>query len=126
MNLGIFKVGVYFNGNTVAFPESDHILDQAVSVKMILDQLRRNIFSVAEDDKVFLPGVEIEISIFIHVAEVAGAEPAVLRDGLRSEFRIIDVAHHDGRTLDLDLTINKTNLASTNRFADRGDFSILP
>ena len=121
MDLGIFVVGIDLDLDRVVLAEGDDILDQAVAVKLVLDQLGGHILAVAEDDQVLLAAVQIEVAVLVHVAEISCAEPAVLRDCLRRQLRIIDVAHHDRGALDLDLAVHKPHLAAAHWPADRLD-----
>ena len=121
VDLGIFVIGIDLDRDAVSLAVSDDVLNQSLTVKFILDQLGRDVFSVAEDDQVLLAAGQIEISVLIHVAQVTGAQPAVFRDGFSREFGVIDVSHHHRGALDLDLSVHEADLTAAHGSADRGD-----
>src|SRR2546421_277248 len=54
-----------------------------------------NIFSFLGNDHVFLAARELQVAHLVETPEVAGQEPT-FDDGFRREFRLIQIARHDG------------------------------
>src|SRR5207302_7408415 len=62
-----------------------------------------NIFPFFGDDHVFLATCELQMTLAVKAAEVAGQKPAV-DDGFGRKFRLIQVAGHDGLAADTNFT----------------------
>src|SRR5713101_57868 len=105
--------------NEFAFVAKDHgVQDVGASLERVFDGLRGDEFSRRRLDQVFLAVGDEEIVVFVHVTDVAGAEPAVLAENFTSGFGIFVVALHDARTFDKDFPIfGGANLDVGNRFA---------
>ena len=69
-----------------------------------LDFLREDVLAVLGDDDALLAAGHVQETVLVEVTDVAGVEPAVL-DDLGGLFRIVEVAHHDGRTAADDLAV---------------------
>src|SRR6267143_1625319 len=102
-----------------AFVAHDHgVQDIGASLQSILDGLRGDEFSRRRLDQVFLAIGDEEIVVFVQVADVAGAEPAVLAENFTSGFGIFIVALHDAGALDEDFSVlDGANLDVGNWFA---------
>ena len=87
-----------------------------------LDLLRIDVFSVLRHDDIFASAGDIDKAVLVHIANVAGVEPAVLHDrGCRR--RILVIAQHDRFTanqqlaLALFIRIFDLNLVTVNSLA---------
>ena len=115
--LGVLVVGVDLCGDDVVLLKHQDLLHQPVPVEHVLQLLRGHVLAVAQDDQVLLAAGEVEEILLVHVAAVAGAEPAVLCENLRRLLRILVVSHHDGRALHLDLPVHDPHLAAVHQLS---------
>ena len=120
VDLSKLEVGIDLGGDAVPVTEGDDVLNELVAVELVLDQLRGHVLAVAEDDEVLFSAVEVEEAVLVHIAQVAGAEPAVLGEGLGGELRVVDVAHHHGGALHLNFAVHKANLSAPDGLAHAG------
>ena len=63
----------------------------------------------------------MEEALIIHIADVPGAQPSVLCQGLGGVLRILVVAHHDRRALHLDLVVHDAHFAALHNMAHGGN-----
>src|SRR6185437_4324112 len=73
-----------------------------MAIDRAFDFRRIDVFR-ASDDHVFHAVVNVDIAVFIQIARIAGAKPAVLVDGLRRGFRQIPITCHIPRRASCDL-----------------------
>src|SRR5947207_1269836 len=84
----------------------DHgIEDVGAGLERVFDGLRSNEFSSGGFQQIFFAVGNEEIVVFVHVADVAGAEPAVFAKNFAGGFGVLVIAMHDARTLDEDFSI---------------------
>ena len=56
----------------------DHFTHQWIQSQLILNLLRRYIFTVGQDDQVLHTSIDKQITVFIHIPLVTGMQPAIL------------------------------------------------
>ena len=78
-----------------------------------------DIFAVAENDQVFGTAGDVQIAVIVKMAQIAGAEIAVLGEGFRGGFRVLIVAEHNTGALDNDLAFADLHIHIRNRLTDR-------
>src|SRR5437588_4441347 len=84
----------------------DHgVEDVGAGLEGVFDGLRGNEFSGRSFQQIFFAVGDEEIVVLIHVADVAGAEPAVFAENFAGGFGVLVIAVHDARTLDEDFSI---------------------
>src|ERR1700674_1094326 len=89
-----------------AFVAHDHgVQDVRTGFESVFHGLRCNKFTRRRLDQVFLAIGDEEIAIFVHVSDVAGAEPAVFAENFAGGFGIFIVALHDAGPLDEDFAV---------------------
>src|SRR5229473_8576873 len=92
--------------NEFAFVAKDHgVQDVGASLERVFDGLRGDEFARRRLDQVFLAVGDEEIVVLVHVADVAGAEPAVFTKNFAGGFGILVIALHDARAFDQDFSI---------------------
>src|SRR6266481_834892 len=102
-----------------AFVAQDHgVQDVGAGLESVFDGLRRDEFAGRRLDQVLLAVGDEEIVVLVQVADVAGAEPAVLAEDFARSFKIFVVALHHTRAFDQDFSIlSDSDLHVGNRFA---------
>src|SRR5260370_27669852 len=102
-----------------AFVAQDHsVQDVGAGLERVFDGLRRDEFARRSFEQIFFAVGDEEIVVLVHIANVAGAEPAVLAESFTRGLGIFIVALHDAGTLDEDFTIFcDADLDVVNRFA---------
>src|SRR5258708_7524340 len=89
-----------------SFVTQDHgVQDVGAGFERVFDGLRSDEFARRCLDQVFLAVGDEEIVVLVHVANVAGAEPAVFAKNFAGSFGILVIALHDARALDQDFAI---------------------
>src|SRR5229473_8029354 len=89
-----------------AFVTQDHgVQDVGAGFQGVFDGLRSDEFARRRLDQVFLAVGDEEIVVLVHVADVAGAEPAVFTKNFAGGFGILVIALHDARAFDQDFSI---------------------
>ena len=111
LRVGVLIVRIDCRRDPVILLVDQDIADQRISVEEVLDGLRGNVLAVLQDDEVLLPARQVQEALPVHISEVAGAEPAVLREALAGPLRIIIITHHDGGTLHADLAVHDLHMA---------------
>src|SRR5437588_2432462 len=104
--------------NEFAFVAHDHgIHDVRAGLECIFNGLRGDKFSRRSLDQVFLAIGDEEIVVFVQVADVTGAEPAIFAEHFAGGFGIFVVALHDAGALDKDFSVfGNADLHVGNRF----------
>src|SRR6476646_10533714 len=108
--------------------------DLRVLVQHLFDLPRVDVVSAA-DDQILLPVDDVVIAVLVHPPDVAGAEPAVVRDGLGRRLRPVQIALHDVVAADRDLPdlalrdlgarrVNDTHFHAPDRRADRARLAL--
>src|SRR5712664_192938 len=102
-----------------SFVTQDHgVQDVGAGFQGVFDGLRSDEFARRCLDQVFLAVGDEEIVVLVHVADVAGAEPAVFGENFAGSFGILVIALHDARALDQDFAIiSGSDLHVGNRLA---------
>src|SRR6266852_5280719 len=97
----------------------DHgVQDVGTGLERVFDGLRGDKFARRGLQQIFLAIGDEEIVVFIHVADIAGAEPAVLAENFAGGFGIFIVALHDARALNENFSVfGDADLDIGNRFA---------
>src|SRR5438552_6446837 len=89
-----------------AFIADDHgVQDVRTGLERVFDGLRGDEFPSGGFQQIFFAVSDEEIVVLIHVADVAGAEPAVFAENFAGGFGVLVIAVHDARTLDEDFSI---------------------
>src|SRR5260370_28931532 len=84
-----------------SFVTQDHgVQDVGAGFQGVFDGLRSDEFARRCLDQVFLAVGDEEIVVLVHVADVAGAEPAVFGENFAGGFRILILALHATMALD--------------------------
>src|SRR5438552_1428487 len=84
----------------------DHgVEDVGAGLEGVLDGLRSDEFSSGGFQQIFFAVGNEEIVVLVHVADIAGAEPAVFAENFACGFGVFVIAVHDARTLDEDFSI---------------------
>src|SRR5690606_26035051 len=99
LDIGHRRLAAIFVGNA----DDIDLLDRVMGHQRLLDGARIDIEARA-DDEVLDAIDEEDIAVRVHVADIAGAQPA-LHEGLLVGLGILVIAGHDLRTLDLQLAI---------------------
>src|SRR6266849_9865639 len=118
---GGYRGGIGHDERDDEFPFVTHdhgVQDVGTGLERIFDGLRRDKFPSRGFQEIFLAVGDEEIVVLVHVADVAGAEPAVLAENFAGGFGIFIVALHDARALDEDFSVlGDAHLDVGNRFA---------
>src|SRR6266481_8345297 len=78
----------------------DHGIENVgAGLESVFDGLRGDEFAGGGFQQVFFSVGDEEIAVFVHVADVAGAEPAIFAEYLAGGFGILVVALHDAGAL---------------------------
>src|SRR2546429_5998846 len=90
----------------------DHgVEDVGAGLEGVFDGLRGDEFSGGSLQQIFFAVGDEEIVVLIHVADVAGAKPAVFAEDFAGGFGVLVIAVHDAGTFDKDFSIfGDTNL----------------
>ena len=83
----------------------DDILHAGDGDQLVLDLLGVDVLAVREDDEVLLAAGDVEDVVLVQLAIVAGAEVAVVVEGVLGGSLVLVVAQHDVRASDADLAL---------------------
>src|SRR5438270_1568538 len=76
--------------------DHDHLADQlAHGLERVLDRLRSDVLAARGLDQVLFAIGDLQVSVGIDLADVAGVEPAVLVDHFRRRLGLAEIAAHD-------------------------------
>src|SRR5438046_1874149 len=81
------------------------VADVGAGLECVFDGLRSDEFSGRGFQQVLLAVGDEKIVVFVHVADIAGAEPAVFAQDFAGGFSVFVVAVHDARTLDENFSV---------------------
>src|SRR6185503_2074089 len=97
------------------------LADERIALEQVLDVLRRDVHPARGDDEVLLPIRDVEKSVLVEPADVAGGEPAIGEEHLPGGLRLLEVTLGDvaappedlavGRDLDLDARLGLAHRA---------------
>src|SRR5713101_6305517 len=89
-------VGDEERDNEFAFVAHDHsVQDVGAGLERVFDGLRRDEFACRGLQQIFFAVRDEEIVVFVHVTNIAGAEPAVFAENFAGGFGILVIALHD-------------------------------
>src|ERR1700733_13602337 len=71
----------------------------------VLEHRGRDVLAAGGDDELLLPPGDGQESLVVEFADIAGAEPAVLGEGLLGSRLVLPVAREDGRPADQNLAV---------------------
>src|SRR5205823_5981215 len=96
----------------------DGILDQWIGLQGIFNIFRIDIEAVGQDDKIFLPSLQIQIALSIHLPEVTCVIPAILKNS-RCGLGIFPIAASNiGAAHQYFLIVGDTHLYPRQRLTD--------
>lgn len=76
-------------------PAQNHgLLNIRDPAQVFFDFFRVHVLAVGEDDQVLLPAGDVDVSVLVHVADVAGTEPAVFGEHCLGGFFVPVVTQH--------------------------------
>ena len=74
-------------------------------LQRVLEILRRDVLPAGGDEDVLQPVGDREEAVLVEVADVAGAQPAVVRQDFARRLLVLEVPAEDGVALDQHLTV---------------------
>lgn len=77
--LGVLVVGEDLGLDDALVLPHQHLLNQAVGAELVLQLLGGDVLAVFGDDEILLAAGEVDKALLVHVAQVAGLQPAVLQ-----------------------------------------------
>src|SRR5690606_36660560 len=96
-------------GDERALPLQDgDLLDVGALGVNLLDLFREDVLATAEDDQLLGTAGDVEVTVNVEMAEIAGTEPAILGERFGVGFIVVAVAGEDARSLELDLAPLRT------------------
>src|SRR5204862_63633 len=81
----------------------ERLRDEPRGFERVLEILRRDVLAAGRDDQVLLAIGDLEEAVLVELADVAGAEPAILGERGRGRLGILEVALEDRVAADDDL-----------------------
>src|SRR5690349_3291419 len=81
------------------------VQDVGAGLERVFDGLRSDKFSSRGLQQIFFAVGDEEIVVLVHVADVAGPEPAVFAENFAGGLGVFVIAVHDARTLDEDFSV---------------------
>ena len=100
----------------------EHLRDERVRPDLVLQQGRDHVLAAGRDDDFLLAPGDGQEALLVELADVAGAEPAVVVEGLGGQVIALVVAAHDAHALGEDLAVvGDPDGVAGNRGADGAD-----
>ena len=110
-----------------AVADDERLRDEARRLERVLEILRRDVLAAGRDDQVLLPVGDLQVAVLVDLADVPGAEPAVVGERGGGRLRILVVAGEDGVAADEDLAVAvEVDLAAVDRPADGAELEVRP
>ena len=106
--------------------DDDRLRDEARCLQRVLEVLRRDVLAAGGDDQILLAVGDLQEAVRVDLAEVAGAEPAVVGEGRCRRLGILVVAAEDGVAAHEDLAVLvEPDLAALDGAADRAEVEVV-
>src|SRR5215467_14915363 len=100
--------------------------DEARRLERVLEVLRRDVLPARRDDQILLAVGDLQPAVRVELADVAGAEPAVLRERGGGRIGVLEVPGEDGVAADEDLAVLvDLDLAAVDRPPDGPELEIV-